>query len=260
MSRSPALEDPWFVRAFERHYLAVYPHRNDEEAEGNAAGVLDLLGVRAGQRVLDVACGGGRYSRAMARRGVRVTGVDLSEELLEEARERSPYLPGAPAYVRWDIRRLPFVAQFDGAVSLFTSFGYTEDRTDDLRMMEGVRRALVPGARFLVDFLNAIAVRRNLEPVDDRVVGRLRIHSERRIDEEAAGGPRVKKHVVVRHRDSGLLVTEFEESVRLYTLDQLKELLREAGFELDGGPYADFQRTPYAESASRVVLVGRRGR
>ncbi len=260
MPPSPVLEDPWFVRAFERIYLDVYPHRNDEEAEGNAAPIMDLLGVRAGQRVLDVACGAGRYSRALGRRGLRVTGVDLSEDLLEEARERSPYLPGSPAYIRWDIRELPFAAQFDGAVSLFTSFGYTEDRGDDLRMMEGVRRALVPGARFLVDFLNAAEVRRTLETTTDRVVNRLRIHAERWLDEDAQGGPRVKKRVEVRHRDSGLLVSNFEEDVRLYTLDDLQGLLEEAGFALDGGPYGDFQNTPYTASSPRVVLVGRRGR
>ena len=260
MPPSLELEDPWFVRAFERVYLDVYPHRDDAEAEANVGGLLELLGVRAGQRVLDVACGAGRYSRALGRRGLRVTGVDLSEDLLEEARERSPFLPGSPVYVRWDIRTLPFVAQFDGAVSLFTSFGYTSERSDDLRMMEGVRRALVPGARFVVDFLNAAAVRHTLEASTDRVVKRLKIHSERWIDEDAPGGPRVNKQVQVYHRESGLHVAEFEESVRLYAPDELEALLSEAGFEREGGPYGDFRRTPHTESSARVVLVGRRGR
>ena len=74
-----------------------------------------------------------------------MTGVDLSEPMLEEARARSPNLPGTPLYVRWDARDLPFREQFDGAVSLFTSFGYFDDAEDDRRILRGVARALVPG-------------------------------------------------------------------------------------------------------------------
>lgn len=260
MSPSPGLEDPWFLRAFERIYLDVYPHRNDDEAESNVGSILDLLGLRAGQSVLDVACGAGRYSRALSRRGLTVTGVDLSEDLLETAREKSPLLPGSPAYIRWDVRALPFLAQFDGAVSLFTSFGYTEERGDDLRMMEGVRRALITGAHFVVDFMNAARVRKTLEPSSDRLVKQLRVHMERWIEEDAPGGPRVKKRVEVRHKQSGLLVTTFEESVRLYTLEDLEGLLKEAGFEMNEGPFGDFRRTPYSPDSERVVLVGHRGR
>ena len=144
-------ESPWFVQAFERIYLHVYPHRDDTEAERHADVVLDLLDVRPGSRILDVGCGAGRHARALARRGVRVTGVDLSAELLEEARERSPGTPGSPTYIQWDARELPFRAQFEGAISMFTSFGYFEERADDLRLMQGVARALLPGSRFVVD-------------------------------------------------------------------------------------------------------------
>ena len=259
MVPSSVSDDPWYVRAFDRIYLEVYPHRDDHEAEANADAIVNLLGLRADQRVLDVACGHGRYSRAFARRGLRVTGVDLSEDLIDEARERSPMTPGTPRFIRADFRRLPFVMQFDGAVSLFTSLGYTEDRGDDLAIMQGVHRALVPGARFVVDFLNASQVRRTLEASTEKIVGSLAIRMTRWVDEETTGGPRVLKHVEAHRRDSGLPVAAYEESVRLYTPEDLVGLLEEAGFEIAEGPFADFERTPYAESSDRVVLVGRRG-
>lgn len=53
-------------------------------------GVLDLLGVRPGQRVLDVACGQGILARRLAAAGARVTGVDAAPKLIEAARARSP--------------------------------------------------------------------------------------------------------------------------------------------------------------------------
>ncbi len=258
MQRSVVVEEPWFVRAFERIYLHVYPHRDDTEAEANAPRILDLLGLRAGQHVLDVACGAGRYSRAFARRGLIVMGVDLSEDLLDEARERSPGTPGAPSYVRGDIRRLPFFEQFHGAVSLFTSFGYFEDRSGDLAVVKGVRRALLPGGTFLLDLMNAGAVRAGLEPVSETTTGRFRVRMEREIDDDAPGGPRVRKRVQAFARTSGLLASSYEEDVRLYTPEEVDELLVEGGLELQGDRLGDFDGTPFGPDAPRLVRIARR--
>ncbi|MFV1958603.1 MAG: class I SAM-dependent methyltransferase [Planctomycetota bacterium] len=261
MKPSPAraAEEPWYFRAFERIYLEVYPHRDDDEAERHVPQVLGLLGVKLQGQVLDVACGAGRYARAMARRGVRVTGVDLSEDLLESAREQSPGIPGAPTYIRWDIRDLPFRSQFDGAVSLFTSFGYFEDPADDARLMRGVYRSLRPGGRFLVDYLNTPRVRRHLEPVTDRMTGRLCVRLERHIEEDGPLGPRVIKQVRATHRESGLELASYEERVRLYTPEEVDGLLQDAGFELLGPARGSLEGDPYdAEASPRFVRVARR--
>jgi len=258
MKPSATREAPWFFRAFERIYLDVYPHRNDSEAEANAPAIVKLLGLAAGQRVLDVASGAGRYSRALSRRGLLVTGIDLSSDLLEEARELSPGLPGSPRYIRADVRALPFFQQFDAAVSLFTSFGYFEGRGDDLLALEGVQRALVPGGVFLLDFLNAEAVRRTLEPVSEIQTGRFTVHMERHVDEDAPGGPRVRKHVRALWRDTGLLATEFEEDVRLYTADDIDGLLEEAGFHLQGDRLGGFDGRPFGATSSRLIRLARR--
>jgi len=253
-------EAPWFVKAFERIYLRIYPHRDDAEAERHATALCRLLDVRAGQRVLDVGCGAGRYARALARRGLRVTGVDLSHELLEEARERSPGTPGAPTYLHWDARDLPFRQQFEGALSMFTSFGYFDRRDDDLRLMRGVQRALVPGARFVVDYLNETAVRENLEPATEMSVGDLEILMERRIEDDGAAGPTVLKHVRASHRATDVVQAEFEERVRLYSADEVDALLAEAGFEPAGGRLGDFDGSEFGPGSPRLIRVYRRPR
>ena len=253
-------ESPWFVQAFERIYLHVYPHRDDAEAEGHAGVLRDLLGVRAGQRVLDVGCGAGRHARALARRGMRVTGVDLSAELLEEARERSPGTPGFPTYIRLDARELPFRSQFEGAVSMFTSFGYFDGRADDVRLMQGVARAVLPGARFVVDYLNEAAVRASLDPVTEVAIGELDVRMERRIEEDRAGGPVVLKRVRAIHRATDAIEADYEERVRLYTPDDVDALLAEAGFEPASDRFGDFELTPYRPDAPRLVRAYQRTR
>lgn len=85
-----------------------------------ASQLVKRAGIHAGQRVLDVACGTGVVSITAARRGARVTGLDLTPELLEVARENSFI---AQVEIEWregDVEKLPFVdATFDVVVSQY---------------------------------------------------------------------------------------------------------------------------------------------
>src|SRR5260221_429431 len=91
---------------------------------------------------------GSELSRARRADGARVLGLDLSMPLLRQALRRSAR--PRPAYVRGDMRALPLrCARFGAIVSFFTSFGYFEDASEDVRVLAEVRRALVPGGAFL---------------------------------------------------------------------------------------------------------------
>lgn len=255
----PSASGAWWDAAFGPAYLLVYPHRDDAEALANVGGVLAALGVGANARVLDLGCGEGRYARALAARGCRVTGVDTSDALLAEARRRSPGLPGTPTYVRADMRALPFAAQFDAVVSLFTSFGYFDDPADDARALGEVARVLVPGGRFLLDFLHADVVRATLVPssVEERRGVRLRI--TRRLDDASPGGPYVRKTIRLETVAGGDPVGVVEERVRLHTPAALDALLVAAGLEPVGAPASDLRGSPFQPATSpRYVRVARR--
>src|SRR5207248_1627046 len=224
----------WWVRSFGLLYATVYGHRDEAEARRNAPAILRLLGARPHARLLDLACGEGRYARALAALGCRVTGVDLSHDLLEEARKKSPGLPGTPTYVRGDMRDLPFSMQFDAAASLFTSFAYFDDRADDARVLEGVARALVPGGTFLLDFLNAATVRTSLVAESEQAQAGHVVRVRRRIDDDSPGGPYVRKEVLVSNAKTGHVEGVFEERVRLYGADEIDVALLAAGLSPEG--------------------------
>jgi SAM-dependent methyltransferase len=254
-----ARSGPWYARAFGRLYLTVYGHRDDAEARANAPKVLERLGVAWNARVLDVGCGEGRYARALQALGCRVTGVDLSPALLEEARRQSPDLPGTPSYVLGDMRELAFEQQFEAAISMFTSIGYFERAPrDDVRVLEGVRRGLVPGGRFLVDFLNAAEVRANLVPesVEDRSPYRVEIR--RRIEDPPGERGLVVKEVRVVDVRTDSVEGEFEERVTLYEPDDLDRALLEAGLEPVGDRYGHVDGRPFAPDSPRLVRVSER--
>jgi SAM-dependent methyltransferase len=255
MASTSALERPWYTTAFDRVWLRLHPRRDDGEAQRFAPTIVRLLGLKVGDRVLDVACGAGRYCRALAARGLKVTGIDLSADLLEEARARSPNLPGMPLYLRWDARALPFREQFEGAASVFTSLGYFDSRQDDLLVLKGVERALVRGGAFLLDYLNPAAVRASLVAEEREEVPGLTAIVRRHVEEGAASGPHVVKHVEARHTGTDLVEAAYVERVRLYEPEEIDALLREAGLEPTGERLGDLAGAPFTPTSERQVRV-----
>ena len=105
------------------------------------------LNIPAGAELLDVPCGNGRHAIELAARGYKMTGLDLSEEFIAEARHASPHP------IRWvqdDMRSLPWVSTFDGAYCFGNSFGYLS-WDESRQFLSAVARALKPGARFIID-------------------------------------------------------------------------------------------------------------
>jgi SAM-dependent methyltransferase len=119
-------ETPWFVSFFGDDYLEIYEEilpRARTEAE--VAGLVALLDLEPGARILDVACGHGRHAIPLSKQGYRMTGYDLSPVSTARAQARAQAAP-----VRWllgDMRDLPFHGEFDVAINVFTALGYFDD-------------------------------------------------------------------------------------------------------------------------------------
>lgn len=232
----------WYETAFRKQYLDLYYHRDDAAAKGEASFASRALGLKAGARVVDVACGAGRHARALGALGVRVTGIDLSRDLLAEAE--------GVARVRADMRALPFRGAFDAATSFFTSFGYFDD-AGNAAAMRSIAGALKPGGMFLLDFLNAVAVEAHLVPESSEDRDGRKYHVRRRIEDG-----RVIKDVVIE--EEGLKLS-YSESVRLYMHHDLIRLLKVAGLSAIAS-YGGFDGRDFTTDAPRCILVARKTR
>jgi len=242
----------WFERWFDEHYLALYPHRDDAEAERLVALVAARTRLARDARVLDLCCGGGRHLAAFARRLDRApVGLDLSPALLAAAHRR---LGDTAALVRADVRALPLApGSLDLVTSLFTSFGYFDTDAEHLAMLAAVARALRPGGWFTLDFLNAARVRDTLVARDERRVRGHHVVQERALER---GGRYVVKRIRVCRGDDGPPLTA-EERVRLYTPDDLADLLARAGLRVQEA-CGDYDGGPLTGAAPRCVLFARR--
>jgi len=244
---NPTVSHDWFRRAFDALYPVIYAHRTVEAAEPEAAFAARALDLRTGDAVLDVACGNGRHLAHLLERAPGGVGLDYSEKLLALARRN---LGPQARLVRADMRAVPFRAAFDAVTSFFTSFGYFFTEAENLRTVQSVAGALRRGGRFFLDYLNRSYVENNLVPRSRRRVGDYEIAEERWIDTRLQ---RINKNTVVYRAGEKLALSE--ESVQLYTLDELRGLLGAGGLLVDR-VFGDFDGTPYDELQPRMIVVG----
>jgi cyclopropane fatty-acyl-phospholipid synthase-like methyltransferase len=124
--------------------------------------IWKALGLKRGSRVLDIPCGTGRHAIRLARRGASVVGVDITPAYLREARRAAGRLSTA-RFMRADMRRIPMRGEFDAAINLWTSFGYFDKPSDDVKTLRAVARALKPGGLFLIDTADITTIRRRFQ-------------------------------------------------------------------------------------------------
>jgi ubiquinone/menaquinone biosynthesis C-methylase UbiE len=222
-------------------------------AVGEVERALDLTGVGAGS-VLDVCCGPGRHAVELARRGLRVVGVDASEYLLDRARRRAREAGVVVEFTRGDVHELDRPDRFDLAVSFWTSFGYFHDPDDDLLMARRVRCHLIPGGVFLLEMLSKEILARVFQPTSARLLADGTIVVQ--LAEVLESWRRFRNtHVVVT--DDRVRRFSFEQTI--YSGQEMASLMRAAGFA-DVALWGSLDGAPYGPDAQRLIVVARAGR
>jgi ubiquinone/menaquinone biosynthesis C-methylase UbiE len=237
----------WYQKSFGNDYLLVYKHRDLQGAYHEVKKMIDWLHLPQGAEVLDLCCGMGRHSMALTEFGYRVTGVDLSEVLLTEAKKRDE-----GHQVQWhrgDMREVPLKATFQAVVNLFTSFGYFDEDWENERVLLEINRLLEPGGKFIIDYMNPAYVKANLVPASERLVDGLQIRETRRIEDGF-----VRKHIVIS--EPGEPDRDYAEQVKLYDQASFKGMLEHAGLQVDD-IFGGYDGHAYeAEHSPRMIFLG----
>lgn len=245
----------WYERLFDEGYLLLFENvlRAFSDADRDAAFVDRALALPPQAQVLDLGCGFGRHAIALAQRGYRVTGVDLSPQLLRIGEETARSVGAQIQWMRRDMRELDGLGPFDACVCLYTVFGYFDDEVN-AQVIRGIHDVLAPGARLMLDVFNPLAL---LPRVNDNVWRETPHGVVREVRQyDALTGQLSTDRTLF-----GSNGTRFDfptSRVRMYAPYEVGKLLRGAGFEIDQ-LYGGLEDRPLQWNASSTqVFVAHR--
>ena len=246
---------PWHEPGFSRHFLRTAT-RSSRHTQREIA-FLERYGLLTpGHRILDLACGGGRHSVAMAQRGAVVTGIDLGPAAIDAARRRAKR---AGVHVEWlhgDLRHLPFENVFHVVTFIFGCF--TEmPRRDAQAVLGRISRSLRPGGTLLLD-VYAPAFFADLDGMQEWWVGGDFIAGRfpQLVLSEYFYYARNKTYArrdFICEAETGV-VHAFGLSGQAYSLAELKRMLAAAGLSLTTA-CGDWQGAPARRDSRLYVLL-----
>jgi SAM-dependent methyltransferase len=232
-----------------------------EQTEAEADFVVKVLGCEQGSHLLDVPCGNGRLSLELARRGWWVTGVDIAEEFIEEARASSGSDPPADAggtdsiaradFLLGDMRHIDGEAVYDGAYCFGNSFGFLE-YADMERFLSGVARALRPGAHFVIETgMAAESCLLKFEPESSHQIDDIRLTiKEQYLAEESC----IDTEYVFEQNGK---IDSRNAKHWIYTVGEIRRMLEHAGFEILN-LYGSLKCGSYTLGSDELFVIARR--
>ena len=243
----------WFED--ESLWVETYPYMFSPSriaaAEEEIEPLLRLVG-ESPRTILDLCCGPGRFAVPLARRGFQVTGVDSTAFFLDKARERAAAEGVAIEWVQEDMRTFARPEAFDLALSMFTSFGYFDDKDEDLTVLRNIYHSLRPGGVLVMDVVGKEGLASLFEPVRSRKHADGSVVIDRR--EILADWTRVRMEWTIV---KGNTVRIFTIDHTVYSGQELKNRFTAAGFA-DVKLYGSMDSAPYDREAERLIATGRR--
>jgi len=237
------------------YFDETYPRRYQIDPEQTVAEVLmlrDLLPEPPAD-ILDVACGAGRHSLALARAGFHVVGVDISEPLLALSRAAAAEERIDAQFVAADMRALPYVSCFDAAINMFTAFGYFDAEEENQAVLTGIARALKPGGRLVMELAHRDRVVRSFQEADWYELDDGTLIWRRHHFDPIRG----LLTSLDRWRTPGGEEEERFHRIRIYTATELSAMLRAAGLTPTAW-YGSMQLHAFTIDSPRLIVVAQR--
>jgi len=240
----------WFKDWFNSHYYhLLYQHRDEEEAMLFIRQLIGYLKPEAKAKMLDVACGKGRHSIALAEMGYDVTGIDLSYESIKEAKQSESE---SLHFYQHDMR-LPFwVNYFDFAFNFFTSFGYFRTDREHHNAIRTIANSIKPNGIFVIDYLNVHFAETHLIPKTEQKAGDVNFHITKWHDE---------KHFYkqIQVEEKGIAMKHlYTEKVAKFSLGDFNEMLSYHGMQVKE-VFGDYHFGAYdLHKSPRLIIVAKK--
>ena len=223
------------------YYHILYKNRDKKEAEFFINNLIKKLKIKKGSKILDLACGVGRHSFYLNKKGMNVIGIDNSENNINKAKKiENTYLKFKKKEMTED-----YGQDFDFIFNLFTSFGYINEE-HNFNTFKSINNSLVNQGILVIDYLNVFRIKEKLIEKETKKIRNIIFNIKRSFKRNFI----VKK---IKIKDNNKIFY-FEERVMELTLNDFKKYLKKFNFKILD-VYGNYNLDNYNKNSERLIMI-----
>jgi len=223
------------------YYHILYKNRNKKEAEFFINNLIKKLKIKKKSKILDLACGVGRHSFYLNKKGMNVIGIDNSENNIKKAKKfENKFLKFKKKEMTED-----YGQEFDFIFNLFTSFGYINEK-HNLNTFKSINNSLINHGILVIDYLNVFKLKEELVEKETKKIGNIIFNIKRSFKDNF-----IVKKIKIKDYNK---IFYFEERVMELTKNDFKDYLKKFNFEILD-VYGNYNLEKYHKNSERLIMI-----
>ncbi len=242
----------WCQKFFDKTYSEFDLKNKERKAKKQVDFILKILKIPKNALILDLACGLGRHSIELSKRGYNVVGVDFKREYIRQCKEKARKFRLKTKFMQGDMRKLKFKNKFDVVLNLFTSFGYFSD-DENLDVLRKMARALKKNGKIIMDVSNRDFIIKHFRKSRLSKLKPGYLLEERKFDFSTS---RINATWTFLSKNKRK-ISEKKISCRIYSYHELKNMFEKVGIKIIKN-FGSFKGEPISAKTKRLIIVGKK--
>ena len=223
------------------YYHILYKNRDKKEAEFFINNLIKKLKIKKKSKILDLACGVGRHSFYLNKKGMNVIGIDNSENNIKKAKKFEN------KFLKFKKKEMTeeYGQEFDFIFNLFTSSGYINEK-HNLNTFKSINNSLVNHGILVIDYLNVFKLKEELVEKETKKIGNIIFNIKRSFQDNF-----IVKKIKIKDNNE---IYYFEEKVMELTINDFQDYLKKFNFEILD-VYGNYNLEKYHKNSERLIMI-----
>ncbi len=222
-----------------------------DKAGTEAEQIISLTSVHTGANILDLCCGPGRHTLELARRGFRLTGVDLIPAHIKTGIKKASQERLRVEWIQEDMRTFIRPGFYDTVLMMYTSFGYFKDENENQQVLDNIFASLKQDGVLIIELMGKEVLARIFQERDWSEKDGLIFLQERSVRDDWSW---IDNRWMVY---DGKKMHEFTFGHWVYSASELKAIIKKSGFG-SVKMYGNLAGAPYDQRAEKLIAVARK--